>query len=65
MLQEMNQTEATPPQLSIAVSAGVGSARLMSRMKTGTLVFLRPATKAARVSWLHPPASSARQQPWE
>jgi hypothetical protein len=50
---------ATPQQVSIAASAGGGSAQLMPRMKTGTLAILSRVTKAARVSYLHPSAGAA------
>jgi hypothetical protein len=43
---------ATPLQIFIAASADGGSAQRMPRMKTGTLAFLRRATKAARLSQL-------------
>lgn len=43
---------AIPLQLFIAAFADDGSAQRMPRMKTGTLAFLCPATKAARLSYL-------------
>ena len=49
---------ATPPQPSIALTAGGGSARLMPRMMPGTLAFSSRPTKGARPSHLHPPAMS-------